>query len=154
MKHPARTTRSHQQGTSLLEVLISLLILAVGMIGMAGLQTTALKASQSSSERSAAILQTYSIASVLQADRIGAQSFRITSSASDPVGPSFLEKSVAKWRRNIRQELGDTATGSITCHGAGAGAVNFGSCTVTITWDDSRVENSSENFSLTTEIPL
>lgn len=152
MKHSARTTRISQQGTSLLEVLISLLILAIGMLGMAGLQTTALKSSQSAAERSAAILQTYSIASVLQADRSAAQSYQLAAGTPSPTGNSFLAKSVAKWRNNIRQELGDSATGAISC--TAANATSFGSCRVTITWNDSRVENSSENFSLTTEIPL
>ena len=154
MKHSARTTRISQQGTSLLEVLISLLILAIGMLGMAGLQTTALKSSQSAAERSAAILQTYSIASVLQADRSAAQSYRIAAgpASSDPSGNTFLEKSVKKWRNNIRQELGGDATGAIVC--SAATNTSFGSCRVTITWNDSRVENSSDNFSLTTEIPL
>ncbi len=152
MKHSARTTRTSQQGTSLLEVLISLLILAIGMLGMAGLQTTALKSSQSASERSAAILQTYSIASILQADRTSAQSYQLAANSSDPTGNSFLAKSIAKWRNNIRQELGDSATGAISC--TAATNTSFGSCRVTITWNDSRVENSSENFSLTTEIPL
>lgn len=154
MKHSARTTRVSQQGTSLLEVLISLLILAVGMLGMAGLQTNALKSSQSAGERSSAILHTYSIASVLQADRLAAQSYQLAAgpASSDPSGNSFLEKSVAKWRRNIRQELGDSATGAISC--TAANDASFGSCSVTITWDDSRIENSTQSFSLTTEIPL
>lgn len=152
MKHSARTTRVSQQGTSLLEVLISLLILAVGMLGMAGLQTTALKSSQSAGERSAAILHTYSIASVLQADRLAAQSYRLAADASDPGGNSFLENSVRKWRNNIRQELGGDAKGGIAC--SAANDTSFGSCLVTITWEDPRIENSPQSFSLTTEIPL
>ncbi|MBO4329348.1 MAG: type IV pilus modification protein PilV [Rhodocyclaceae bacterium] len=152
MKHSARTTRVSQQGTSLLEVLISLLILAVGMLGMAGLQTNALKSSQSAGERSSAILHTYSIASVLQADRLAAQSYQLAAGAPDPAGTTFLTKSVAKWRSNLRQELGDSATGAISC--TAANDASFGSCSVTITWDDSRIENSTQSFSLTTEIPL
>lgn len=48
-----------QTGTTLIEILISLLILAIGLLGMAGLQTVSLRNTQSAYQRTqAAILST------------------------------------------------------------------------------------------------
>ena len=45
-----------QQGMSLLEVLIAVLVLAIGLLGIAALQATALRNSQSSLERNQAVM--------------------------------------------------------------------------------------------------
>jgi type IV pilus assembly protein PilV len=51
--------RSRQTGMTLIEILISLLILAIGLLGMAGLQTVSLRNTQSAYQRTqAAILST------------------------------------------------------------------------------------------------
>ena len=45
-----------QAGVSLIEVLVALFVLAFGMLGIAGMQTMAMKANQSAFERNAAVI--------------------------------------------------------------------------------------------------
>ena len=50
-----RTSR----GVGLIEVLIAVLVMGIGMLGIAALQATSLRNSQSSLERGNAVIQTY-----------------------------------------------------------------------------------------------
>ncbi|MBL2545245.1 prepilin-type N-terminal cleavage/methylation domain-containing protein, partial [Klebsiella pneumoniae] len=54
------TFASRQRGASLLEVLIAVLVLAIGMLGMAALQAVTIKNSNSASARSLGVIQVYS----------------------------------------------------------------------------------------------
>lgn len=47
--------KEHQKGTSLIEVLVTLLIFAVGLLGFAGLQVNALQSTSDSAQRSQAV---------------------------------------------------------------------------------------------------
>ena len=59
-RHPRRCSQ-RQHGFSLLEVLIALLVLAIGLLGLATLQTVGLKFNQESYLRSQAVLIAYDI---------------------------------------------------------------------------------------------
>lgn len=54
-------TRKHQQGVGLIEILITLLVLGIGLIGIASLQLHALQANQSAYLRSQAVNLSYDI---------------------------------------------------------------------------------------------
>src|SRR3989344_4827314 len=59
------------QGFSLIEVLVALLVLAIGLLGLAALQTTGLKFSHQSYERTQATLQAYDIIDRMRANKSG-----------------------------------------------------------------------------------
>lgn len=59
-------------GFSLIEVLVALFVLAVGLLGLAALQTTGLKFSHQSYERTQATLQAYDIIDRMRANKSGA----------------------------------------------------------------------------------
>lgn len=61
-----------QRGVSLLEVLIALLVMAIGVLGIAALQSTALRNNQGAMERSQAVILTYSIMDAMRANRAAA----------------------------------------------------------------------------------
>ena len=58
-----------QGGFSLLEVMIAVIVLSVGLLGMALLQSTSLRASNSSNERSQATMLVYEMMDMVRANR-------------------------------------------------------------------------------------
>lgn len=64
-----RMTASIQKGFTLIEVLVSLLILAVGLLGMASLMTTSMHSSHNAYSRNEASLLAYDIADRMRLNR-------------------------------------------------------------------------------------
>lgn len=139
-----------QGGASLLEVLIAVLILAVGMLGMAALQSITLKNSNSSSGRTQAVIQTYSLLDTLRLtrDQANAGAFNVTSwaCASKTAGAGDTnDYSVFNgWLGRVQASLGDpNACGRLNCDGT--------TCTVGIKWDDSRPTGQASDEELSIE---
>lgn len=61
--------RQQQAGSSLIEVLVSLVVVALGMLGLTGLLVNGVAAAKTSQLRSAAALQVTSLASAMSANR-------------------------------------------------------------------------------------
>ena len=64
----SRGPRSAARGVGLIEVLIAVLVMAIGLLGIAAMQATALRNSQSSLERSQAVIQSYGILDAMRAN--------------------------------------------------------------------------------------
>ena len=62
-----------QTGVSLLEVLIAVVVLSLGFLGLAGLQLNSLRNNESSFQRSFAVVETYTIADAMRAERFKAE---------------------------------------------------------------------------------
>lgn len=77
-------TRSGQTGTTLIEVLVSLLILSVGLLGMAGLQTVSLRNTQTAYQRTQATLSGNDMMERMRANPQG-----VNSGAYDNAGAAF-----------------------------------------------------------------
>lgn len=128
-----------QRGVGLLEVLISVLILAVGLLGLAGLQAQALKTNHSSFQRSQAVMLSYVIIDSMRADMASAIAGGYNLNAPVCViGPAGIlaDNNKRRWFQALKANLGDTADtcGQITCIALAPTA----DCTVTVWWDDSR----------------
>lgn len=146
--------RQTQAGVGLLEVMIAVVVLSFGLLGLVGLQLTALRSNQSAMERSNAVMQSYSIIDAMRADlaAAGAGDFDIAHGAAAPGGTSFAAQQLAAWRTRLVAPvngLGPSATGSVDCVGAGPIV-----CTVEIRWDDSRGLDGSSTQTITTEAQL
>lgn len=127
-------TKRTQAGASLLEVLIAVLILAIGLLGIAALQSLTLKNTQSASERSAAIIQTYAMLDMMRANRAQAIARQydtgwLCTAPEDPAA-SRIDGDMARWIGQLKQSVGDSACGQIDC-----GAVN---CNIGVRWNDER----------------
>lgn len=68
-KTPPRTFLHSQKGVSLLEVLIALLVLSVGLLGVAALQAFSLQANQGAYHRTQAVNLSYEIVDFLRVNR-------------------------------------------------------------------------------------
>lgn len=136
-----------QRGVGLIEILVSVVILAIGLLGMAGLQANALRGNQSSYARSQAVMLSYFMLDMMRADRGEALLGRYNTdtsaspgaaltpicSANDVPQDTLIDNSREDWIRALKNGLGNDAQtcGAIRCEGTGE-------CTIQITWDDSR----------------
>ena len=115
-----------QQGTTLLEVLISIVVLSVGLLGYAGLQTLSMKNNTSAFQRSQATILTYDIVDRMRANQVAALagSYNV---GMDAVG-AYAD--VINWKNNVAASLPD-----------GKAEVDVGLdgiAKITIEWDDNR----------------
>lgn len=146
------TSRIHQtqSGFSMIEILITLVILAFGLIGLAGLQAVGLKNSQSSLIRSQATLAGYDILDRMRSNCSAALNgnYDLALSATSPPGSSIEATDLSEWLTAISNSL---ISGE---GGVSVDAANF-IATVTIQWDDSRSTSgsSSQQLVLTGVLP-
>lgn len=142
-----RPFRHQQSGVSLLEVLIAVVVLSLGILGLAGLQMSALRNNQSSMERSMAVIESYSIVDAMRVDRDNAidGAFDITLD-DDPEEGTFAGNELVKWRARLILLLGPAALGSVDCDGA--------NCTVIVQWNDSRGTSGADQQQITTQARL
>ena len=133
---PSRTIPHHQRGASLLEVLIAVLILAIGMLGVAAMQSMSLRNSLSALERSQATVQTYAIMDAMRANIADARNNQYNLAlAADPcaapaVGGTLATRDLNAWINSLQATLGPSACGAVAC------AANV--CEITIRWNDER----------------
>jgi len=155
------------RGFSLIEVMIAVLLVSIGLLGMALLQSTALRAGQSSSERTAATLLGYQILDMARANRSQTALYgRIVDAdftaagnglagVCAPTAPPVTlqwESDRNAWvcaaRRALPDALGSVViTGAAPSAGAGLPAIP-GQVTVTVSWLDNRVTGARETFTV------
>lgn len=141
----ARRYPGRQRGLTLFEVLITLFVLSLGLLGLAGLQITGLRDNHSAYLRSQATVLGYDMADRLRADRNNALTgaYDIALADASPTGSSLADLEVAQWRTLLGQEL-PLGTGAV---------VRAGSLfTITVQWDDSKGANPAEQFIFQTEL--
>lgn len=148
----------HQSGAGLLEVMISVLIMGIGLLGIASMQATALRNGQSSLERSQAVIQSYAILDVMRANRTdaiagyyntsgsGAQCATSAPDSSLPTGQQSAQEEVNNWLASLKRSVGvagdDTTCGRVSC---ATNSIGGGTCTVMVQWDDSRGSTTNTN---------
>lgn len=145
-------------GFTLIEVLIAMLVLAVGLLGLAGLQATSLKNNLSAYNRGQATQLAYDLADRMRANVADAASYtNITpigtatvqsscSSVSTTCTPAVMaENDLYQWNLAVTNAL-PGGTGSI--------AVTSNIYTITITWDDDHDGNNNNNPNFQTSFQL
>lgn len=141
--------RRRQSGVGIIEILVAVLVLSVGLLGLAGLQLRTLRNNQSALERGVAVTETHAVADAMRADRINAvenDAYELDLTDAAPTGTTFADKVLAAWRNNLTASLGEDATGSVSCDGA--------LCTVVIQWNDDRGSGGEAEYQVTTEVQL
>lgn len=112
----------HQRGVTLIEILITLLVLAVGLLGLAALQGLSLQTGQVAYQRSQAVNIAYEVADFARANRSR---------------PNVQAQSLAL-AENLAQERLPTGTAQVTVN-------NNGQIDVTIGWSEDRLEDLEDN---------
>lgn len=125
-----------QRGASLLEVLIAVLVLAIGMLGVAAMQAMSLRNSLSALERSQATVQSYAILDAMRANVVEARNntYNLALAAAPcpapAAGGTLASLDLNNWINSLQTTLGPSACGAVAC------AANV--CEVTIRWNDER----------------
>ncbi len=145
--------RSLQRGLGLIEVLLAVVILSIGLLGLASLQGNSLKFSHSAYLRTQATQLAYDIADRMRANRQAALvgSYAIALSDTPPASPgNRVDIDKAEWLNNLASVLpnGDGSVVLDTSNGYSARA------TITIRWTDDRTgeDVATEQFVFETEI--
>lgn len=152
---PHTSARKHaQRGVGLIEVLIAVLVISIGVLGLAGLQMRALADNGSSMNRSAATAASYSILEAMRLDRAvalaGTYNGTVATNACPAVGTTLKEFQLNNWcSRQLTNFLGavSTTTGTINCSATG-------DCTITIQFDDSKSTGGVSNQTLITKAAI
>ncbi len=131
------STSADQRGATLIEVLVAMLVLSIGLLGLAGMQMTALKSNQSAYYRSQATVLAYDIIDRMRANRTdalnGVYDIALQNQACDPdLSPSgsLADKDVAEWLNSLSCLLSPDAQGSVVRNGR--------IFTISIEWNDKR----------------
>lgn len=125
-----------QSGTTIIEVLVTILVMSVGLLGLAALQGFSLQAGQSAYYRTQATNLAYEVADFARVNRSAAMN-----SCSLPVLDS--------WDNFVSTQLpgGDLAIQFLDC--------DAGEIQVTVTWDEERIDDAvadGETLVITTRI--
>jgi len=139
---------SAQAGVSLLEVLIAVLVLSVGLLGIAGLQTANLRNTQSAHQRTVAVLLVANMAERIRANPVAAVAgaFVLEKNCKAlSAGSTIQSVEHANWMTEIRTSLGtaETSCGEVIY------APLTRTYTVNVFWDDSRAIGGLANMNIT-----
>lgn len=107
MKRIARSGRSRcQRGFSLVEILVSILVLAIGLLGLAGLQSKMLAAEMEAYQRSHALILLEDMMNRIRADEDGARANAYDSIDND-------NSNINGWKTALAGKSGDEVVGAM-----------------------------------------
>lgn len=132
---PAPSLAGRTRGFSLIEVLITVLVFAIGLLGMAALQAVSVRSNQSANFRTQATALGYMMIdrmrangdAVLRGDYLAG--LAVGDCSADPADSPTATHDIEAWRQQLACQLPD-GQGSITFPG--------GVVVVSITWTDAR----------------
>ena len=128
-----------QSGFTLLEILVAMLVLAIGLLGLAGLMTSSMRNNLSASHRTQATWMAYDIVDRMRANRASAVTGGYATGIGAPgacqtawpTAGTVPQQDIAIWKNQLACVL-PAGDGSIAVNTATRVA------TVTVRWDDSR----------------
>lgn len=125
-----------QRGFGLIEVLVSMLVLGIGILGMVGLQLNAMKYNHTAAVRTQATFLAYDIADRMRANRVNARAgnYDISLAASAPSGSSTASVDLQQWKSALASQLPE---------GGGAVERSGNNMRITVQWDEGRSGGSA-----------
>lgn len=128
-----------QQGFTLLEILVAIVVLSIGLLGLAGLQALSLNNNQIAYFRSIASQQAYDIADRIRSNRAGVITGEYDAlDATIPVDPPDCVANVCGSNEIATADHAQWNTNNQRLLPAGAGTVNGagGVFTITVSWTE------------------
>jgi type IV pilus assembly protein PilV len=158
MRHIGHIRRAGQQsqgGFSLIEVLIALVILAIGLLGLALLQTMNLRYTKSAEQRTKAVNLASAILDTMRTNRSEVAAYVVDDADFadvDPVGGCSRDaaldaaSNIARWMCEVREALGPEATGAIVVAGSNV--------SVQLRWSEDNLPLLADGAEITLETVL
>ena len=148
---PNPVSASRQSGFGLIEVLISLLVLAIGLLGLASLQSTALTMNSEARNRSQGIFLIDDIAERVRANRTNLASYAIAAGDLPECESDFAvtnegdvaDDDVSEWKNSLA---------CLLPNGNGSVVINGQAMTVNVTWD--AITGNAEDGAVIMEIGI
>lgn len=120
-----------QTGFTLIEILVTVIVLSIGLLGLAGLQAVSLKFNSTAYQRSQATSLAHDITERMRANATAARNglYNIDFEFADPGTSTLADRDVSEWRQTLINTL-PAGTGRILQNG------NI--FQITVRWDDDR----------------
>ncbi len=149
LKQIPKPDRRRQCGVSLIEVLVSVLVVSLGLLGAVALQATALRNNQGSYERTQTAILTQGIFDAMRANLPGVIAGSYDTGGlicAAPAAADLATRDLARWIASLQTQIHAGACGAVDCNGS--------VCTVQVQWDDSRAAGglAAQNISLTAQL--
>jgi type IV pilus assembly protein PilV len=144
-----RRTPQRQHGVSLVEVLVSVVVVSLGLLGAVALQATALRNNQGSYERTQSSILTQGIFDAMRANLSAVTSGGYNTGdwvCTAPSANSLASRDIARWVNSLHGQIHPGACGSISC--------TANACTVSVRWDDSRATQGATDQRVTLKAQL
>lgn len=146
----------HQSGFTLLEVLVAIIVISLGLLGLAGLQAATLRNNQIAYYRGMAIQQTYDMADRIRANQAGAAAGSYNNlTATIPSAPDCFSGTCtaaqmavadhAQWNNNNARMLPGGSGTVVSAVG--------GSFDITVTWNENTEAGSTAQQFVTRILP-
>lgn len=143
-------------GFTLLEVLIAVLVLALGLLGLAALQSTGLRSNHSAYMRSQATVLAYDIIDRMRSNKAAADtgSYDLALAASPPPSPPDCINNPCSTAQLATYDLNSWIQRLSTALPLGDGQVAraAGVVTVTVAWDDNRSGAANQQLAMSTQL--
>lgn len=136
---PLSTSPARSRGITLIEVLVTMLVMSIGLLGLAGLQALMLYQNHSAYQRSQATILTYDIIDRMRSNRNAALNgdYDLKLTADAPTGTSIPASELRAWRTALIDAI-PSAASSVAVD-------NDGKVTITVRWVDERLRASVSN---------
>jgi type IV pilus assembly protein PilV len=136
-----RSPQRKQRGMTLVEALVALLVLCIGLLGVAGLQIQALRANHGAYLRSQATMLAHDMADRMRANRTDALAGAYVVAVGEvPAGDTLPEMDAAAWKQSLADVLPS---------GDGAVVMAGNIATITVQWTD---RLGADTFATETEL--
>lgn len=133
-----------QGGFSMIEVLIALVVLAIGLLGLALLQTMNLRYTKSADQRTKAVNLASSLLDTMRSNRSELLAYEVEPGGFDDVsadggctaGAALTSAAnLARWKCEVREALGPEAEATV-------GVAADSTVTVTVTWPEANMSTA------------
>ncbi len=136
-----------ESGFSLLEVLITIVVVAIGLLGVAGMQVTSVKLNRVAETRSSGVIYVADILDRMRANALNASSYSTTFTTAATTDTTQAERDLRDWKTSLAKLPG--GQGKIEVVSSDAALCELPAIsrcfdvTVTVRWTESNVVGGS-----------